>query len=69
MVSLQVLSLSGCILYVVFELSLMDVVFIKTDASSCSHCMFQSNTLPGHVKINVTRENLFEDSFQQVCVI
>lgn len=26
----------------------------------------QSNTLPGHVKINVTRENLFEDSFQQV---
>lgn len=26
----------------------------------------QSNTLPGHVKINVTRENLFEDSFQQI---
>jgi len=26
----------------------------------------QSNSLPGHVKINVTRENLFEDSFQQV---
>ena len=26
----------------------------------------QSNALPGHVKINVTRENLFEDSFQQV---
>jgi len=29
--------------------------------------LFQSNSLPGHVKINVTRENLFEDSFQQVC--
>jgi len=28
--------------------------------------MLQSNSLPGHVKINVTRENLFEDSFQQV---
>ena len=27
---------------------------------------FQSNALPGHVKINITRENLFEDSFQQV---
>ncbi|ELT92881.1 hypothetical protein CAPTEDRAFT_225074 [Capitella teleta] len=26
----------------------------------------QSNALPGHVKLNVTRENLFEDSFQQV---
>ncbi|KAK2192236.1 hypothetical protein NP493_36g04015 [Ridgeia piscesae] len=26
----------------------------------------QSNALPGHVKINVTRENLFEDSFQQI---
>ena len=26
----------------------------------------QSNALPGHVKINVTREGLFEDSFQQV---
>jgi atrophin-1 interacting protein 5 (WW domain-containing E3 ubiquitin protein ligase 1) len=25
-----------------------------------------SNSLPGHVKINVTRENLFEDSFQQI---
>ena len=28
--------------------------------------LFQSNALPGHVKINITRENLFEDSFQQV---
>ncbi|XP_064610823.1 NEDD4-like E3 ubiquitin-protein ligase WWP1 [Liolophura sinensis] len=26
----------------------------------------QSNALPGHVKITVSRENLFEDSFQQV---
>jgi len=26
----------------------------------------QSNSLPGHVKIHVTRENLFEDSFQQI---
>ena len=32
-----------------------------------SRTMFlQSNTLPGHVKINVTRDNLFEDSFQQI---
>ena len=28
----------------------------------------QSNALPGHVKINITRENLFEVSFQQVGV-
>jgi atrophin-1 interacting protein 5 (WW domain-containing E3 ubiquitin protein ligase 1) len=28
----------------------------------------QSNALPGHVKINITRDNLFEDSFQQVRV-
>ncbi|CAD5118870.1 DgyrCDS7543 [Dimorphilus gyrociliatus] len=26
----------------------------------------QSNALPGHVKITVTRENLFEDSYQQI---
>lgn len=26
----------------------------------------QSNALPGHVKINITRDNLFEDSFQQI---
>lgn len=26
----------------------------------------QSNSLPSHVKINVTRENIFENSFQQV---
>jgi len=26
----------------------------------------QSNALPGHVKINVNREGLFEDSFQQI---
>jgi len=26
----------------------------------------QSNALPGHVKITVSRENLFEDSFAQV---
>lgn len=32
----------------------------------CYHFVLQSNSLPGHVKINVTRENLFEDSFQQV---
>ena len=29
-------------------------------------CLLQSNSLAGHVKINVSRENLFEDSFQQV---
>ena len=29
----------------------------------------QSNALPGHVKITVSRENLFEDSFAQVCGI
>ena len=34
--------------------------------SSFCNCVFQSNSLPGHVKINVTRENLFEGSFQQV---
>ena len=26
----------------------------------------QSNALPGHVKVTVSRENLFEDSFAQV---
>ena len=28
----------------------------------------QSNALPGHVKVTVSRENLFEDSFAQVGV-
>ena len=31
--------------------------------------VFQSNALPGHVKINITRDNLFEDSFQQVTLV
>lgn len=29
-------------------------------------CVFQSNALPSHVKITVSRQTLFEDSFQQV---
>jgi len=27
----------------------------------------QHNSLPGHVKVTVSRDNLFEDSFAQVC--
>lgn len=33
---------------------------------SFSFFVFQSNALPSHVKISVSRQTLFEDSFQQV---
>lgn len=29
---------------------------------------FQSNSVPNHVKIVVSRANMFEDSFQEVCL-
>ena len=31
-------------------------------------CFLQSNSVPNHVKVVVSRNNLFEDSFQEVVV-
>lgn len=42
----------------------MQLTFVKSDLMFKIY--FQSNSVPNHVKITVSRNNLFEDSFQEV---
>lgn len=60
------LLVSGNDLVIIYLLKLCEFLHMYVLPFNAIALWLQSNALPSHVKINVSRQTLFEDSFQQV---
>lgn len=60
------LLVSGTDLLIIYLFKLYEFLSVYVLLFNVITLWLQSNALPSHVKINVSRQTLFEDSFQQV---